>query len=57
MLKALTDLFDRAFAAEVASPEEREHALRVATALLLIEVARADYADDVAEERTIVAEM
>jgi len=49
MLKALTEFFDRAFAPEAASPEEREHALRVATALLLIEVARADYADDVAE--------
>ena len=57
MLKALTDFFDRAFAPEVVSPEEREHALRVATALLLIEVARADYADDAAEERTIVTEM
>jgi uncharacterized tellurite resistance protein B-like protein len=57
MLKALTDFFDRALAPQLASPEEREHALRVATALLLIEVARADYADDVAEERTIVAEM
>lgn len=57
MLKALTDFFDRALAPQAVSPEEREHALRVATALLLIEVARADYADDAAEERTIVAEI
>jgi uncharacterized tellurite resistance protein B-like protein len=56
VLKSLTDFFDRAFAPEVASPAEREHALRVATALLLIEVARADYADDAAEDQQIVAE-
>jgi hypothetical protein len=36
MLKALNDLFDRAFAATGAAPEDREHALRIATALLLI---------------------
>jgi uncharacterized tellurite resistance protein B-like protein len=57
MLKALTDFFDRTLAPQAASPEQREHALRVATALLLIEVARADYADDAAEERAIVAEI
>jgi uncharacterized tellurite resistance protein B-like protein len=57
MLKALNDLFDRAFAAKEADPEDREHALRVATALLLIEVARADYADDLAEGAAIVREL
>ena len=36
MLKALTDLLDRAFGAQAApSATERERALRVATALLL----------------------
>ena len=45
MLAKLNALFDRAFGGDHPPPaEEREHALRVATALLLIEVARADYA-------------
>jgi uncharacterized tellurite resistance protein B-like protein len=57
MLKALNDLFDRAFAAKGAAPEDREHALRIATALLLIEVARADYADDLDEGAAIVREL
>ena len=51
MLGKLNALFDRAFAGErEPSAVEREHGLRVATALLLIEVARADYADDLAED-------
>ena len=51
MLSKLNALFDRAFGAQhEPSAAEREHALRVATALLLIEVARADYADDLAED-------
>lgn len=57
MLKALNDLFDRAFAAKGAEPEDREHALRIATALLLIEVARADYEDDLVEGAAVVAEL
>ena len=51
MLGKLNALFDRAFGGEREPfAAEREHALRVATALLLIEVARADYADDLAED-------
>jgi uncharacterized tellurite resistance protein B-like protein len=51
MLGKLNALLDRAFGGErEPSTAEREHALRVATALLLIEVARADYADDLAED-------
>jgi uncharacterized tellurite resistance protein B-like protein len=51
MLAKLSALFDRAFGGErEPSTAEREHALQVATALLLIEVARADYADDLAED-------
>jgi len=34
---------------------DREHALRVATAVLLIEVARADYAEDLSEDRATFA--
>ena len=55
MLGKLNVLFDRAFAGgHEPSADEREHALRVATALLMIEVARADYADDFAEDAAMV---
>jgi uncharacterized tellurite resistance protein B-like protein len=57
VLRKLTALFDSAFARENDDPQAREHALRVATALLLIEVARADYADDLAEDETMVASL
>jgi uncharacterized tellurite resistance protein B-like protein len=57
MLKALNDLFDRAFAAKSAEPEDRDRGLRIATALLLIEVARADYVDDLAEGAAVVAQL
>ena len=54
MLKKLSALFDQAFsgAATVDEPG-REHGVRVATALLLIEVARADYRDDIVEDAKI----
>ncbi len=57
MLRKLAALFDNAFARENEDPAAREHALRVATALLLIEVAKADYADDVAEDETMLASL
>ncbi len=58
MLGKLNALFDRAFGAEREVPSaEREHALRVATALLLIEVARADYADDLAEDAAMLGSL
>ena len=56
MLNKLTALFDRAFVAEPGiDPVAREQGLRVATALLLVEVARADYVDDLAENDAIFA--
>ncbi|MEO8465847.1 MAG: TerB family tellurite resistance protein [Gammaproteobacteria bacterium] len=58
MLGKLNAIFDRAFGGEhEPSATEREHALRVATALLLIEVARADYADDLAEDGTMLGSL
>ena len=54
MLRKLSALFDSAFARVNDDAGAREHALRVATALLLIEVARADYADDFAEDTTML---
>ena len=53
MLRKLASLFDGAFAARADDPAAREQALRVATALLLIEVAKADYAEDLAEDETV----
>ena len=54
MLRKLSALFDSAFARDNDDAGAREHALRVATALLLIEVARADYADDFAEDAAML---
>ena len=54
MLRKLAALFDGAFARDTADPKAREHALRVATALLLIEVAKADYAEDAAENEVLL---
>jgi len=54
MLRKLAALFDGAFAGPADDPAAREHALRVATALLLIEVAKADYAEDVAEDGAMI---
>lgn len=54
MLKALGDLFGKAFASTGEDTQSsREHAVRVATALLLIEVARADYDEDLAEDKAV----
>lgn len=57
MLRKLATFFDGAFARDSDDPAAREHALRVATALLLIEVSRADYADDFAENTTILGSL
>jgi uncharacterized tellurite resistance protein B-like protein len=55
MRKALADFFDRAFRSDgsAQSAEQRERALRVATALLLVEVARADYEENLVEDTTV----
>jgi uncharacterized tellurite resistance protein B-like protein len=57
MLRKLAALFDGAFARDNDDSQAREQGLRVATALLLIEVARADYADDLAEDTTMLASL
>jgi len=54
MLRKLAAFFDGAFADRADDPAVREHALRVATALLLIEVAKADYAEDLAEDEAML---
>jgi uncharacterized tellurite resistance protein B-like protein len=57
MLRKLAALFDGAFARDTDDPAAREHGLRVATALLLIEVAKADYAEDLAEDEVLLASL
>jgi uncharacterized tellurite resistance protein B-like protein len=54
MLRKLAALFDGAFAERADDPAAREHGLRVATALLLIEVAKADYAEELAEDEVLL---
>ena len=54
MLRKLASLFEGAFAPRADDAAAREQALRVATALLLIEVAKADFAEDLAEDETVV---
>jgi uncharacterized tellurite resistance protein B-like protein len=55
MLQTLKDLFDTFMApAGHQSPQQRDHALQLAVAVLLIEVMRADPAIDAAERRAVV---
>jgi uncharacterized tellurite resistance protein B-like protein len=54
MIRTLTSFIDKTLRKDAAeAPEDRAHALRVATALLLIEVARADYAQDLTEDEAV----
>jgi uncharacterized tellurite resistance protein B-like protein len=51
MLKALSDILEKAFQSGTeSSVTAREHGLQLATAVLLVEVARADYAEALVEE-------
>ena len=55
MLSGLSDLIERAFrgAADETPEASREHGLRLATALLLVEVSRADYSEDLIESEAV----
>jgi len=56
MLKALADLVDQAIGSRNRDEAaDGTHALNLATALLLVEVARADYQDEISEYRQIEA--
>lgn len=46
MLKALNDLLDRALGGGEPAPETRRHGVQLATAALLVEMARADFQED-----------
>lgn len=56
MLKALTGFFDKAFRpGDEPQEQSRDHVLRFATAVLLVEIGRADFAEDLTEDRAILA--
>lgn len=59
MLSGLTDLIERAFSTTSTAHEpgepSREHGLQLSTALLLVEVARADYSEDLIENEAVEA--
>jgi uncharacterized tellurite resistance protein B-like protein len=59
MLKALTELIDQAFGAKTAESDgdERRRSVEFATALLLVEVARADYDEDPVERRELIKQL
>lgn len=55
MLRSLGSLIDRALGvASGEDPAAEHHALQLATAVLLVEIARADYAEDQVEDQKIV---
>ena len=58
MLKQLRDIFNNTLtdSAEDGS-ESRDHALRLATATLLIEVVRADYEEDIKETEAVIRQL
>ena len=54
MLKALGNLIDQAFGERAGDEGETDqHTLELATAVLLVEIARADFAEDMAEDDAI----
>ncbi len=55
MLRTLKDLFDSVTGAGGAQPQRGEHTLHLATAVLLVEVMRADPELGVAERRVVVS--
>lgn len=57
MLQTLRDLFDAFTVPAEESPEARKHAIQLATAVLLVEVMRADPAMDAAERNSVMASL
>ena len=58
MLKNLREMLNRSLSASAETyPEDREHALRLATATLLIEIVRADYQENLTENEVVFAEL
>lgn len=58
MLKQLRELFNKTLInPDQEDAQGREHALRLATATLLIEIVRADYEEDVRETKAVIRQL
>ena len=58
MLKKLREIFNKSLIdPDQADPAGRDHALRLATAALLIEVVRADYEEDIKETEAVIRQL
>jgi len=58
MLKNLRDLLSNSLGGPAdAEPGDRDHALRLATAILLVELMRADYREDITENEAVFTEL
>ncbi len=58
MLKKLREIFNNALInPDQEDPAGRDHALRLATAALLIEVVRADYEEDIKETEAVIRQL
>jgi uncharacterized tellurite resistance protein B-like protein len=58
MLKNLRDLLSSSLGGTAeAGSADRDHALRLATAILLVELIRADYREDITENEAVFAEL
>ena len=57
MLKELRDMLNKTLTASDENDEERAHAVRLATATLLVEIMRADYEEEIAEEQAVFLQL
>ena len=58
MLKKLRDIFNNSLInSDQGDSADRDHALRLATAALLIEVVRADYEEDIKETEAVIRQL
>ncbi len=58
MLKKLREIFNNSLInPDQEDPADRDHALRLATAALLIEVVRADYEEDITETEAVIRQL
>lgn len=58
MLKKLRDIFNKSLInSDQGDSVDRDHALRLATAALLIEVVRADYEEDIKETEAVIRQL
>ena len=57
MLKDLREILNKTLAGSEDGSDDRDHAIRLATATLLVEVVRADYEEDLAEGEAVSAQL